>query len=85
MAIDIDGVVYATGVKLLQIEKNNTWKYSTSLAEIVRWVAWILSFFKSVSRSVTPDLTDAQIEEAVRQVRITFKHYSPMSRKSRLE
>ena len=77
--IDIDGVVYASGKKVLE---PGTYKSSSSLSEILRWLTWFMTATKSISpRASSEDLTVEKIEDTLTQLRNCFGPKNPISSK----
>jgi len=72
-AIDIKGVVYASGQKVLEPGEDGTYNSSSSLSEIIRWFTWFMTAIKSISpRASTEDLTVEKIEDSLTQLRNCF-------------
>jgi hypothetical protein len=81
-AIDIDGVVYASGKKVLELGEDGTYKSSSSLSEILRWFTWFMTAIKSISpRASSEDLTVEKIEDSLTQLRNCFGPKNPISSK----
>ena len=71
-AVDINWVVYASGLKLLEVGKDD-YTTSESLREILRWITWLMSIVKTISpRASTEDLTKNDIDGALTGVRRCF-------------
>ena len=78
-AIDIDGVVYSSGHKVLEPGEDGTYKSSSSLSEILRWFTWFMTAIKSISpRASSEDLTDQAIEDSLTQLRNCFGPKNPI-------
>lgn len=83
-AIDTDGVVYASTKKMLEIGEDGTYKTSTSLTEIRRWINWFMTSIKSVSpRAPSKDLTNTMIAESLTKLRRCFGPKVPIHNKKR--
>jgi hypothetical protein len=78
-AIDTDGMVYASKIRLLEIGEDGTYNSSTSLSEILRWFTWFMTAIKSISPS--EDLTVEKIEDSLTQLRNCFGPKHPISSK----
>ena len=78
-AIDTDGVVYASEKEIIKLGEDGTYKSSSSLSEILRWLTWFMTAIKSISpRASSEDLTAENIEDSLTQLRNCFV---PISRK----
>ena len=81
-AIDTDGVVYASGQKVLEPGDDGTYNSSSSLSIILRWFTWFMTATKSISpRASTEDLTAEKIEDSLTQLRNCFGPKNPISSK----
>ena len=81
-AIDIDSVVYASTKKTLEIGHDGTYKTSTSLTEILRWINWFMTAIKSVSpRASSEDLTNTMIDDSLTKLRTCFGAKVPIQNK----
>ncbi|EGF79446.1 hypothetical protein BATDEDRAFT_25793 [Batrachochytrium dendrobatidis JAM81] len=81
-AIDIDGIVYASTIHLLEIGMDRTYKTSTSLSEILRWFTWFMTAIKSVSpRASSEDLTDTMTADSLTRLRSCFEPKVPIQNK----
>ena len=81
-AIDTDGVVYASGQKILEPGDDGTYDSSTSLTDILRWFTWFMVAIKSVSPSASnEDLTPENVENSLTQLRKCFGPKYPISSK----
>jgi hypothetical protein len=78
-AIDTDGVVYASGMEILQLGEDGTYKSSSSLSVILRWITWLMVAIKSVPpRASAEDLTVEKIEDSLTQLRNCFGLKNPI-------
>ena len=81
-AIDIYGIVYASGKKILELGEDQTYNSSSSLSEILRWFSWFMVALKSVSpRASSEDLTAKNIENSHTELRKCFGPKYPISNK----
>jgi hypothetical protein len=78
-AIETDGVVYASGKKVLERGNDGTYNSSSSLTEILRWFTWFMTAIKSISpRASTDGLTAEKIEDSLTQLRNCFSAKNPI-------
>jgi hypothetical protein len=86
-AIDTDGVVYASTMKVLEIGEDGTYKTSTSLTLILRWINWFMTSIQSVSRRASSeDLTNTMITESLAKLRSCFGPKVPIHiKKAKME
>jgi hypothetical protein len=81
-AIDTDGVVYASEKETLKLGNDGTYKTSTSLTEILRWINWFITAIKSVStRASSEDLTNTMIADSLTKLRSCFGPKVPIHNK----
>jgi len=81
-AIDTEGVVYASGKKVLELGEVGTYNTSSSLSVILRWLTWFMTAIKTVSpRASTEDLTAENIKDSLTQLRNCFGTKYPISSK----
>ena len=72
-AIDVDGVVYASGKKVLEVGEDDTYTTSSSLKEILRWITWLMSTLIIISpRASAKDLTVDFIQDRMKEVKKCF-------------
>ena len=68
-AIDIEGVVYCSGIVVLNDDNDN---YSKCLSDILHWITWFMTAIKSISpRSPNKDLTET-VEDSLKKLTACF-------------
>ena len=78
-AIDIDGVVYSSGQKVLEPGEDGTYNSSSSLTDILRWLTWFMTSIKSISpRASSENLTDKATGDSLTQLRTCFGPKNPI-------
>ena len=81
-AIDVDSIVYSSKTLLLEVGEDDTYNSSTSLSEIIRCFTWFMTSIKSFSpRASSEDLTEANIDDSISQLRSCFGPSNPISSK----
>jgi len=78
-AIDTDGVVYASGKKVLEPGEDATYNSSSSLSGILRWFTWFLTAISP--RASTEELTVEKVDDSLTQLRNCFGPKNPISSK----
>jgi hypothetical protein len=72
-AIDTLGTVCSSSTLTLEAGPDRSYKSSTSLSEILRWLHWFISSYKSLSPQASHDrLTEASVKQAVDTITSCF-------------
>ncbi|EPZ35355.1 hypothetical protein O9G_000751 [Rozella allomycis CSF55] len=66
-AIDVDAIVYASPIVVLNVGDDGTYNSSASLSEILRWFNWFITSANSISSS-----EDFSVEDSLTQLRNCF-------------